>query len=377
MKNYFLFQILRKLTPPSGVGGLLLLCLFSCNKKSNSTQPTYKSLTEAVYASGNVYPKNEYKVIANADGYLVKQFVNEGDAIAKNQLLFQLESISQNAKLEAAENIFRQSESNYSDNSPALRELEMQLRSTKTRLENDSLNYFRNKDLYEKNAVTKAELDRTKYTYEGSQADFSSRKNAVLRTKNSLFVDLQNSKSNFRVNAREEDNFKIKSFEAGKVYEIYKKQGELIRKGDAIALAGDASQSYIQLAIDESDFAKVKIGQEIIIKIDVYGDKVFKAKITKLYPKLNKTDQTFRADAEFDSEKPDAYYGLSVEANIIISQNPKVLTIPKTYLINGDSVLTEIDGKKQKIKIVKGVENLDLVEIKLGLNENSKILSEN
>jgi HlyD family secretion protein len=354
---------------------LLTLLVFACNKKTTSTNPQYKPLTEAVYASGNVYPKNEYKLIANADGYLVKQLTNEGDAVGKNQLLFQLESVSQNARLEASENIYRQSESNYSDNSPALRELEMQLRSTKTKLQNDSINYFRNKELFEKNAVTKSELDRTKYAYEGSQADFSARKSSWQRTKNSLYVDLQNSKSNFRVNARDEENFRIKAFEAGKVYEIYKKVGELVRKGDAIALIGEAGNSYIQLAIDESDFAKTKIGQEMVIKIDIYGDKIFNAKITKLYPKLNKTDQTFRADAEFVGEKPESYYGLSVEANIIISQNPKVLTIPKTYIVGGDSIWTEIDGKKQKIKIQKGVENLDLVEIKSGLNEKSLVLS--
>ena len=54
---------------------LLILSLFlvSCQQKSETASPTYKSLTEAVYASGNVFPKNEYKVVANADGYLQQQ----------------------------------------------------------------------------------------------------------------------------------------------------------------------------------------------------------------------------------------------------------------------------------------------------------------
>jgi len=81
----------------------------SCKKSENTnTSPQYKSLTEAVYASGNIYPKNEYKLTANADGFLIKQTAFEGDVVGKNQLLFQLESASQEARLEASGNILRQ-----------------------------------------------------------------------------------------------------------------------------------------------------------------------------------------------------------------------------------------------------------------------------
>ena len=351
------------------------IVLASCKKSQNaSTSPQYKSLTEAVYASGNIYPKNEYKLTANADGVLVKQFAFEGDIVSKNQLIFQLESISQDARLEASSNILRQSEANFSDNSPILDELESQLKNARNKLSNDSINYSRYKELYDKNATTRIEFERTELAYQTSKNDVSARRKAWLRTKNQLYVDLQNSKSNFKVNAREGDNFRIRSFEVGKLYEIYKKQGELVRKGEAVALVGNANEVFAQLAIDEGDFIKMQIGQEVLIKIDVYKDKVFKAKVAKLYPKLNKVDQTFRVDAEFIAEKPKAYYGMTIEANIVVSQNPRVLTIPKNYLVGSDSVWIEENGEKKKTKITKGVENLDLVEIKSGLTEKSVLI---
>lgn len=347
----------------------------SCKKSENTNaSPQYKSLTEAVYASGNIYPKNEYKLTANADGFLIKQTAFEGDAVGKNQLLFQLESASQEARLEASSNILRQSEANFSDNSPILDELEAQLRNARTKLANDSVNFKRYKELYDRNATTRIEYERAELAYQTSKNDVSARRKAWLRTKNQLYVDLQNSKSNFKVNAREEDNYRIKSFEAGKLYEIYKKQGELVRRGEAVALVGDANEVYAQLAIDESDFVKVQIGQTVLVKIDVYKDKIFKAKVTKLYPKLNKADQTFRIDAEFVEEKPNAYYGMTIEANIVVSENPRVLTIPKNYLVGSDSVWIEENGDKKKIKITKGVENLDMVEVKAGLTEKSVLV---
>ncbi|WP_041693419.1 MULTISPECIES: efflux RND transporter periplasmic adaptor subunit [Emticicia] len=351
------------------------LVIVSCKKSATTnTNPQYKALTEAVYASGNIFPKNEYKLTANADGFLLKQIAFEGDIVSKNQMLFQLESATQDARLEAANNIFRQSEANFSDNSPILDELESQLRNARTKLANDSINYQRYKELYERNATTRIDYERAELAYQTSKNDVSARRKAWLRTKNQLYVDLQNSKSNFRVNAREDDNYRIKSFMDGKLYEVYKKQGELVRRGEAIALIGDANEVYAQLAIDESDFVKVKVGQEVLIKIDVYKDKVFKARVSKLYPKLNKADQTFRIDAEFTDEQPNAYYGMTIEANIIISQNPRVLTIPKNYLVGSDSVWIEENGDKKKIKIIKGVENLDMVEVKTGLTEKSVLV---
>ena len=369
-------QNMKRVMLPLWAYGLLFFSAFSCQQKTETTSPTYKNLTEAVYASGNVFPKNEYKVLANADGYLQQQLVNEGDAVKAGQLMFSLESLSQDARAEAAANIYRQSEANYADNSPVLTELEVALRNARTKLENDSVNYFRYKALYEQNAAAKADLERTELAYRTSKNDVAARQKAWARTKNQLYVDLQNTRSNFKVNLREGDNYRIRSIEAARVYEVYKKVGELVRRGEAVALLGNPNNVYLQLAVDETDFAKLKVNQEIVLKMDAYGDKVFKAKVTKIYPKLNKVDQSFRVDADFVGEVPEAYYGLTVEANIIISENPKALTIPKSYLVGNDSVWIEEGKEKKKIKLQKGAENFELVEVRGGLTEKSVLVKE-
>ena len=364
---------MKRYTQSAGVLGLLW-AVTACSPDAETTTPTYKNLTEAVYASGNVFPKNEYKVVANADGYLQQQLVAEGDVVKGGQLLFSLESLSQDARAEAAANIYRQSEANFSDNSPVLAELEVSLRNARTKLENDSVNYFRYKALYDQNATAKVEVERAELAYRTSKNDVAARQKTWQRTKNQLYVDLQNSRSNFRVNAREGDNYRIKSIEAARVYEVYKKVGELVRRGEAVALLGNPNEVYLQLAVDETDFSKLKVGQDIEVKMDAYGDKVFKARITKIYPKLNKVDQSFRVDADFVGEVPQAYYGLTVEANIVVSQTPKALTIPKAYLVGDDSVWVRADKDKQKIKITKGAENFELVEVKNGLTDKSVIV---
>jgi multidrug efflux pump subunit AcrA (membrane-fusion protein) len=126
--------------------------------------------------------------------------------------------------------------------------------------------------------------------------------------------------------------------------------------------------------VDELDIDKIKKGQEVLVKIDTYPHKIFKARISKTYPMLNQKDQSFRVDAQFTDDVPRVYAGLTVEANIIIQQKEQALTIPKTYLIGQDSVRIEKDGKAQQVKITKGVENFEYVEVLAGVDTTSVLL---
>ena len=359
---------------------LSILILFtllgaSCKRDTGGTSPAFKELTEAVYASGNVYPRNEYTVTADATGILQQRLINEGDSIHKNQLLFVLESATEDARQQAAANAYRQARANLGANSPVLAELEAQTRNARTRVANDSVNYNRFRELYGQNATSRAELERAELNYTLSRNNLRAQTNTLQRSRDQIRLDVANNRSQLVTSEVAGRNTRVRSFVDGKVYEVYKEPGEVVKPGEQLALVGSGSQLFAQLSVDESDFGRIRIGQEVILKADVYPDKVFKARVSKIYPKLNRTDQSFRVDAEFAGERPASYYGLTVEANIIISQNKHILTIPKSYVIGNDSVWVEQDGKKQKVKFRKGAENFDLVEVKSGLNEKSIVLS--
>jgi HlyD family secretion protein len=129
----------------------------------------------------------------------------------------------------------------------------------------------------------------------------------------------------------------------------------------------------LKLTIDELDLQRVKPGQEVMVKIDAYPEKVFHGKVVKMYPLIDTRQQSLRVDAELTDTLPSIFSGLAVEANIIIRENKTALVIPKTALLPGDSVW--IDGKNpEKIKVTRGIETLDEVEITGGITKDSKIL---
>jgi hypothetical protein len=63
---------------------------------------------------------------------------------------------------------------------------------------------------------------------------------------------------------------------------------------------------------------------------------------------------------------------MSVEANIIVAEKKDALVIPKNYLLNSEYVIT---SKKDTIKIKKGIEDLEYVEITEGINEKTEIIA--
>jgi HlyD family secretion protein len=348
--------------------------IVSCGKKDATIYPEYKPLTEAVYASGTVVPEREYKVFALADGVITRRLLNEGDSVKAGQVILTIDNEEQAARDVAARNIFQTAQSNLSSDSPALQEAAARLQSAQVKLRVDSSNYARSKELFETRAATQAELDRATLALQTAQNDVSAAQKALARLRNQLFVEMQNAQSQYRVAAKQDANFTARSWIDGMVYEMYKQEGEAVRRNDPLALVGDARSVYLRLSVDELDIQKIRTGQEILVKIDLYGDRTFKATVAKIYPMLTKQDQSFRVDARFAEPLPARFAGVSVEANIIIARKDRALVIPKALLLTGDSVEVQSASGLQRIKIRKGAETFEYVEVLGGLDEKSELV---
>ncbi|MDX1902704.1 MAG: efflux RND transporter periplasmic adaptor subunit [Thermonemataceae bacterium] len=356
---------------------LLMGILLSCGKKEKILNLEKRTLVETVYASGSIVPKNEYKVYALGDGIITKEFVKEGEEVKAGQALFNIKSETQKARLESAKTNLNIAEQNIGYNSPILNEAQIALRTAQIKFQQDSLNFIRYKNVFEAKAMSTSEFDKVKLTYELSRNELKARAETYRKIRNQISAEYQNALSQYRISAEDESNYLISSRIDGILYKVFFKEGELIRKSERIAIIGEKNQFVIELNIDETDIAKIKIGQEVWIKIDVFGDKIFKAKINKIYPQINPTEQSFQVDAIFEGEVPLSLSGLSVEANILIQKKEGAWVIPKRLLVGKDSVWVRKEGKKQKIKIQKGIENYDFVEIMDKLDAQTEILDIN
>ena len=237
-------------------------------------------------------------------------------------------------------------------------------------LSNDSINYYRQKNLWEQNIGSRAEFDAMKLKYELSRNKLNTLRNSYDRTRNELKTAVDQARNTYNSSLINTNDFTVESKINGTVYAIHKNPGEVVTTLEPLATLGSSTKFIVELLVDEVDIVKIKRGQLVLISLDAYKDKVFNATVDKILPRKDLRNQTFMIEAIFKTPPEVLYPGLSGEGNIVIAQKQEVLTIPRSYLMEGDSVRTD----KGVIKIKTGLQNLNLVEILDGISQNTKIL---
>lgn len=348
---------------------LLAFAFFSCNKSNNSISPQIKSITESVYASGIVKSKDQYNVFAKTAGIIKTVFVTEGDSVSIGSPIFEIDntqvSISEkNAALAAAN-------ASYASNMDKVHDAELNLGVAKKKLENDSLLYYRQKNLWDKNIGSKVELEQRELAFKNSQLLFASAETKLSDVKKQLKLTSDQSQNNYSIGKSLKNDLIIRSDVNGKVYKLNLEKGEAASPQLPVAVVGAANVFVLELNIDENDILKVKPGQQVFIRMDSYKNEVFEGEITSVDPIMNERTRTFTANAIFKTQPQVLFPNLSVEANILISSQEKALTIPRNYLLN-DSLVTLSDGSKRNVQT--GLMDYNIVEITQGLTENDKLI---
>jgi multidrug efflux pump subunit AcrA (membrane-fusion protein) len=140
-----------------------------------------------------------------------------------------------------------------------------------------------------------------------------------------------------------------------------------------LAVLGASGATLLKLKVDEADIRKIKVGQQVLVRLDILPDSIFEARVSRVYPRLNRKEQAFTVDAVFNQEPGLNLSGLNAEANIIIQKRAAVLTIPKTLLQN-DSVWLLKEGKEVAQRVRTGISDDEWIEIVAGLNENDVLI---
>ena len=351
----------------------MLGLLVSCNK-ARTVKPEHKAITEAVYASGYIVPKNEYKVYALADGYIVAKYKDDGDSIKKGDVIYKVQNNSFAARLNASHSTYDLAKKNTDENSPVLADLKNKIKTAQARLANDSINYIRNKNMFAANAITKSQLDQAELAYNISTNDLKSANEQYQRSKDQLQVDLQNAQSGLTSSGEDLANYVVTSMIDGELYETTKQLGEAVRRDEQVAVIGERGHKILQLSVDQQDIEKIKLGLEVVVKMDVTGSKVYKARVSRIYPNMNQNDQSFKVEAEFEEDYQFNFVHASAEANIIIGYKDNALLIPREA-VQGESTV-ELKGLtgNTKIKIEKGLETLEFVEVLKGVKEGDELV---
>lgn len=349
----------------------LLFLLVACGSKTETIHPKTQDITSSVYASGTIKSKSQYKAIPLVSGIIQEVLVDDGDFVKKGQLLFRIDNKAQlineeNAALSA-------SYYDLSSNQDKLEDARNAIQLAREKLKTDSLLYVRQLNLFNQNVISKVELEQKELAYQSSKNALS---NALIRyndLKRQINFSAKQAKNNLALSSKSASDFEIRSDINGRVYSVLIEKGDLVGPQVPLAVLGSADSFILEMQVDEYDIAKVNLNMRVLVTMDSYKGRVFEAKVTKINPLMNERSKTFKVEAEFTEPPKRIFPNTSFEANIVLESKQKVLTIPRTYLLKGDSVLLK-NGTKVKVKI--GLRDFEFVEILSGLKPEDELMLE-
>ncbi|OEK03762.1 efflux transporter periplasmic adaptor subunit [Roseivirga sp. 4D4] len=349
--------------------GVPLFALSYCQRAEQSLSPEVTTLTESVYASITVQPEDLYNVHSSVGGIIKDVLVEEGDSVAYETPLIQIKSTNPEMNLRNAQLALDLAKRNYEGRANVLNEIRDEISIAQLKLENDSINFVKQRNLWNKNIGTQNTYETRELAYLTAKANLNLLNNRLLRTEQDLLTKWEEAQNNYRNAKSTQGDYTIKSRIEGRVYEVMKEPGEIVNVQEPLAVLGNAKQFIIEMEIDEVDITKIVLGQRTIISLDAYPDEVFNAFISQIYPRKNMATQTFKVEAKFLNPPTKLFSGLSGEANIITRVKEEALVIPRTYLTDKNEVKTE-DGL---VPVQTGLQSLDQVEILSGIDATTKI----
>lgn len=354
---------------------LLFMLVVGCSKKDETIQPNVQTITQAVYASGRVYPLSFYRVSAKFPGTIAEMYVESGDTVRAGMPLVRLRNVSADIAVQSAQNTYTLAEDNADEQGAFLRSAAAEYEAAAEKYEYDSMNAAKQMRLLGAKATSQSSYDAAATQAEISRQQVAKAtqtyKNLVRRTQ----LERQNAKLQLEAQRSNRDDFIIYAVEDGIVYSVGPSVGELVSPQVVLLEIGKSSEFEVELNIDETDIALVSRGQRVVYTVDALKSERFEGVITHINPRVSAADKTAKVSASISkSAKLRFLPGMSLEANIIVAEKKEALTIPRDYLKPGPTVRVQRSAGIETVAVQTGIEDLRRVEILRGLSTGDVVV---
>jgi len=261
-------------------------------------QAAIASPTTRVVAAGRVEPvSEEVRIGTELDGKLASVPVQEGDRVRRGQVIATLSNGDFAARVALADASIHEREAELERLRNGARpqeraEAEANVAEAGAQLDHAHRELDRMRGLLAKGAVSRTETDSAKREFNVARARSTAvQERSSLVKADSRREDIRRAEAEVsRACAQRQEaeamlaKTIIRSPIDGVVLRKHRKTGESVstQNGTAILVLGDVSQLRVRLDIDETDVAKIRVGQPVQMKATAYGDKVFTGKIARI-----------------------------------------------------------------------------------------------
>ncbi len=228
---------------------------------------------------------------------------------------------------------------------------ETNLKQTRIQLENQELEFKRIDELYKVGGASKSAWDAQKTQLEISRA---------------IYKNLQ-------------ENTQLLSPITGVVTARNYDSGDMYNGGNPIYTIEEIRPVKLKVNVSESLFTKVKKGNDVDIKLDVYGDEIFKGKVSLVYPTIDPATRTFPVEIKIANSSERIRPGMFARVIMNFGTQNHVVAPDRSIIKQSGSgdryIYIYKDGKVDYKKVILGRRMGDRYEIISGIENGSQVVT--
>ncbi|HAT9716615.1 TPA: efflux RND transporter periplasmic adaptor subunit [Legionella pneumophila subsp. pneumophila] len=146
--------------------------------------------------------------------------------------------------------------------------------------------------------------------------------------------------------------------------------GQAVEPNTVLFHISNRDKLLVVAQVYEEDLGKVKVGQEVNVRVLSYPKQTFPGLVTLIEPNLDPLTRTVNVRITLDNKERLLKPGMFVRANVILTHNKAALTVPNTALLQADSkqfVFVQNGGTYKRVDVKVGAVEDDYSEIIGGL----------
>lgn len=334
-------------------------------------------LAKSVVATGKIEPITKVEVKSKASGIVKKLYVDAGEKVKTGQLLAELDKEEIQARVSQSEAALQAAKANVERSVVDAQGPDVPLLKRA---------FERAQQMAKEGVVSQAALDDAQRNYElavnkqnMAKASLSQAKAQVHQSQASL-DELQQQYRNSTIVSPMDGIVLSRDVEVGDAVSSILVLGS---SATLVMTLGDTSEVYVKGKVDESDIAKVYLGQPARIKVESFKDKTFNGKVTKISPLGVEKDNvtTFEVRVSVTNDKGELKAAMTANAEIILEEHKGTLIIPEGAIIydkdkNASVEVPDPHGAegKRKVAVKVGVSNGAKTEILSGLKAGDQVI---
>ena len=344
---------------------------------------TAATLTQKVSATGKIQPELEIKLSSEVSGEIIELPIKEGQTVKKGDLLVRVNP-----------DIYQS----------GLNRVLASLETVSASQQQAEENYKRNKLLFDKGVISKAEWDKIVSAYEMAKAARESARYNVQSAMASV-SEAQDNLKKTQIYSPSDGTISKLSVELGE-----RVVGTIQMTGTEIMRVANLGSMEVEVDVNENDIVKVNNGAEVNVEVDAYPKRTFKGTVTNIANTANATasaDQVtnFKVKIHIEEssytdlvkDKKEGYSpfrpGMTATVDILTQTKKDIVVVPISAIIvkkkseidektpkeeadkRQEAVFVYKDGKAELRAVTTGIQDNVNIEILSGVAKDEEIIT--